>query len=137
MARTNKPMSELATGISQQLGVSTFWARQVCTGEKVPSVAFLHGLVGFFGKSQYGEAFFTAPAADALDRALQPVLATLEPAAANQTRAGEAAATAGTEHDDVRGIALRQARNLPPERWKVLNATLTALLLLDDGEEDL
>src|SRR5690349_24679945 len=49
LARTGKPMSDLAGSISRQLGVSSFWARQVCSGDKVPSVELLHGLVGFFG----------------------------------------------------------------------------------------
>ncbi|MFD0319352.1 hypothetical protein [Streptomyces flavalbus] len=39
-------------------------------------------------------------------------------------------------YSDVRGVALRKAGRLPPERWKVLNATLEALLELDDSEED-
>ncbi len=39
-----------------------------------------------------------------------------------------------TGYDDVRGIALRQARDLPPERWNVLTATLQALLKLDDED---
>ncbi|MET7912058.1 hypothetical protein ABZS98_28090 [Streptomyces avermitilis] len=60
LALTGKRMSDLASSISRELGVSGFWARQVCAGEKVPSVELLHGLVGFF-KVNGGEAFFTVP----------------------------------------------------------------------------
>lgn len=49
LARTGQRMSDLAGAISRQLGVSAFWARQVCAGDKVPSVELLHGLVDFFG----------------------------------------------------------------------------------------
>ncbi|MGW1895098.1 hypothetical protein ACWCP6_33385 [Streptomyces sp. NPDC002004] len=77
LTHTGKPMSDLAGSISRQLGVSAFWARQVCSGTKVPSVELLHGLVGFFGV-EGGEAFFTAPASEALNRALLPMLAALQ-----------------------------------------------------------
>ncbi|MFI1418189.1 hypothetical protein ACH4VX_09375 [Streptomyces sp. NPDC020731] len=77
MAATGKRMSDLASDISQRLGVSGYWARQVCDGKKVPSVELLHGLVEYFGVEE-GEAFFTASAADALNRALLPLLHKLE-----------------------------------------------------------
>lgn len=77
LAGTGGRMSDLAADVRRHLGVSEYWARQVCTGKKVPSVEFLHGLVEFFGV-EGGEAFFTAPAADALERVLLPVLRTLE-----------------------------------------------------------
>lgn len=125
LARTGERMSDLAGAVSRRLGVSAYWARQVCAGDKVPSVELLHGLVGFFGV-EGGEAALTAEASEALNRALLPLLT--EP---------EAPAAVGRPgHDDVRGIALRRARELPPERWAVLNATLNALLELDDQEED-
>ncbi|MFF0104329.1 hypothetical protein [Streptomyces hirsutus] len=130
LARTGERMSGLAGSISRQLGVSAFWARQVCAGDKVPSVELLHGLVGFF-RVEEGEAFFTAEAPEVLHRALLPILAELEPSSGP-----EPPKIGWPEHDDVRGIALRQARDLPPERWAVLNATLKALLEFDDQEED-
>ncbi|MCX5047951.1 MULTISPECIES: hypothetical protein [unclassified Streptomyces] len=77
LARTGGRMSDLAADIRARLGVSDYWARQVCAGQKVPSIEFLHGLVEFFGV-EGGEAFFTAPAADALDRVLRPVAGKLE-----------------------------------------------------------
>lgn len=131
MARTGKPMSDLAGRISEQLGVSAFWARKVCSGEKVPSVELLHGLVGFFGV-EGGEAYFTAPASEALNRVLVPVLATLQPTPEGPP--ADPVTEALSKFDDVRGIALRQARDLPQERWHVLSATLQALLELDDKE---
>ncbi len=134
LARTGKRMSDLAGSISQELGVSAFWARQVCSGEKVPSVEFLHGLVGFFGVGG-AETFFTAPAPEALNRALLPILAALKPASEGLEAATDPLAAVRLEYDDVRGIALRRARDLPPERWSVLNATLKALLELDESED--
>lgn len=77
MAATGKRMSDLASDISQRLGVSGYWARQICDGKKVPSVELLHGLVEYF-EVEEGEAFFTASAADALNRALLPLLHKLE-----------------------------------------------------------
>ncbi|KPI20505.1 hypothetical protein OK074_1334 [Actinobacteria bacterium OK074] len=132
LERDGTRMSDLAGGISRQLGVSAFWARQVCSGEKVPSVELLHGLVDFF-EVEGGEAFFTAPAAEALNRALLPTLAALETAEPTDTAADPLAAVL-RGHDDVRALALRQARDLSPERWSVLSATLNALLELDDIE---
>ncbi|MFH8342545.1 hypothetical protein [Streptomyces sp. AM6-12] len=130
LARAGRRMSDLAGSISRQLGVSAFWARQVCAGDKVPSVELLHGLVDFFG-IEGGEAFFTAPADEALNRELRSMLA------ARSAPGGRAALPAAAPgRDDVRGFALRQARELPEERWNVLNATLKALLELDDQEGD-
>jgi transcriptional regulator with XRE-family HTH domain len=136
----HRRMSDLAGDVSRRLGVSEYWARQICEGKKVPSVELLHGLVEFFGV-EGGEAFFTAPAAEALNRALLPVLAALRPAPERpSTPVGpppappseaDPSAVARSEYDDVRGIALRQARDLPQERWNVLSATLKALLELD------
>lgn len=68
MAATGTRMSDLASDISERLGVSGYWARQACDGRKVPSVELLHGLVEYFGVEE-GETFFTASAADALNRA--------------------------------------------------------------------
>ncbi|WP_369392736.1 hypothetical protein AB5J72_38040 [Streptomyces sp. CG1] len=73
LTRTGRRMSDLAADIGNCLGVSGYWARQVCDGKKVPSVELLHGLVEYF-KVEGGEAFFTAPADEALNRALLPVL---------------------------------------------------------------
>ncbi|MEV6404106.1 hypothetical protein AB0M58_14325 [Streptomyces bobili] len=138
LVRSGKPMSDLVGRISGQLGVSGVWARQVCSGDKVPSVELLHGLVEFF-QVQGGEAFFTAPAPDALNRALLDILARhqQEPERSETVpNPPDPLAPVQKAFDDVRSIALRQARELPPERWNVLNATLTALLRLDESEGD-
>ncbi|MEV7521956.1 hypothetical protein [Streptomyces sp. NPDC091371] len=133
LARTGVRMSELAGRISRQSGVSGFWARQVCSGEKVPSVEFLHALVDFFDVAG-GEAFFTVPPAEALNRALLPLLASLQPAQAALPSGAGPLAAVRSEHGDIRGLALRRAHDLPEERWHVLSATLNALLELDERE---
>jgi transcriptional regulator with XRE-family HTH domain len=79
----------------------------------------------FFGRAN---GFLSAEAAPTLDAALQSVLKDLE------REATERRSAPLSEFDDVRGIALRQARDLPEEQWNVLRATLSALLQLDDNE---
>ncbi|WP_309141786.1 hypothetical protein [Streptomyces griseicoloratus] len=135
LERTGRRMSDLAGSISRQLGVSAFWARQVCAGDKMPSVELLHGLVDYFHVDG-GEAFFTAPAPEALNRALLSIAAAYQPLPEKTAAASDPLAAVQDQFDDVRGIALRQARALPPERWNVLNATLEALLELDESEGD-
>lgn len=136
LARHGQRMSDLAGSISRKLGVSGVWARQVCSGDKMPSVELLHGLVDFF-QVEGGEAFFTAPAPESLSRVLQPVLAAQQQEVGGRPHATVDPLTAVSEQfDDVRGIALRQAQNLPEERWNVLHATLKALLELDENEGD-
>ncbi|MET9256552.1 hypothetical protein [Streptomyces sp. NPDC003717] len=132
LAHTGRPMSDFAAHISRQLGISTYWARQICAGQKMPSVELLHGLVTVFHIDQ-GETFFTRPAPQALHHALQHLLTTLQPPTPPTTTATPSTPT--TPHD-IRGIALRQAHDLPPEHWNVLNATLHALLQLDDDETE-
>ncbi|MFE0681319.1 hypothetical protein ACFW17_10985 [Streptomyces sp. NPDC058961] len=133
LARTGQRMSDLAGSVSRHLGVSAVWARKVCSGQKVPSVELLHGLVGFFGV-EGGEAFFTAPASEALSRALRPVLTVLRSGPEGTVRAVHPLEAALSGRGDVRGIALRQAHGLPQERWNVLSATLEALLRLDEKD---
>lgn len=132
LARTGKRMSDLAGRMERDLGISGVWARSICTGKKVPSVELLHELVRFF-KVEGGEGFFTDPAPEALNRALLSVLASLQPVPAEHS---DNPMTVLAADGDVRGLALRQARELSPERWRVLNATLKALLELDEGEEE-
>ncbi|MEH0433864.1 hypothetical protein QBB34_47735 [Streptomyces stelliscabiei] len=133
LERTGKPMQDLASNFARQLGVSRVWARQVCSGEKMPSVELLHGLVAFF-RVEGGEAFFTAPAPEAINRVLRPILSAQQPMEP-EVVTDPLAETMG-QFDDVRSLALRQAQKLPEERWKVLNATLKALLELDEAEGD-
>jgi len=77
LACTGRRMSDLVMDISRQLGVSEYWARQVCDGKKVPSVELLHGLVQFFDIED-GESFFTDSADEALDRVLRRTLRTMQ-----------------------------------------------------------
>ncbi|MDL5199607.1 hypothetical protein [Streptomyces sp. ALI-76-A] len=125
LARTGKRMADLAAEISARTGVSDVWARSVCDGKKTPNIQLLHHLVGFFGVD--GESFFTVPAEEGLNRALLATLAAHE-------RTADHLVSVFPHRDDIRGIALRQAHDLPEERWKVLNATLEALLEIDDKE---
>ncbi|MEU9653449.1 hypothetical protein AB0E00_31760 [Streptomyces sp. NPDC048110] len=128
MAATGKRMSDLASDISERLGVSGYWARQVCDGKKVPSVELLHGLVEYFGVEE-GEAFFTASAADALNRALLPVLHGLEdpendPVLALMDRYG------------VRSADLRAHGSLTREQLdRLLEGVLRSVVPPDGGRE--
>ncbi|MBH5134641.1 hypothetical protein SOM70_04185 [Streptomyces salinarius] len=128
MAATGKRMSDLASDISERLGVSGYWARQVCDGKKVPSVELLHGLVEYFGVEE-GEAFFTAPAADALNRVLLPVLHGLEdpendPVLALMDRYG------------VRSADLRAHGSLTREQLeRLLEGVLRSVVPPDGGHE--
>ncbi|MEU9598575.1 hypothetical protein AB0E06_17410 [Streptomyces sp. NPDC048109] len=128
MAATGKRMSDLASDISERLGVSGYWARQVCDGKKVPSVELLHGLVEYFGVEE-GEAFFTAPAADALNRVLLPVLHGLEependPVLALMDRYG------------VRSADLRARGSLTREQLeRLLEGVLRSVVPPDGGRE--
>ncbi|WP_405877190.1 hypothetical protein OG762_02010 [Streptomyces sp. NBC_01136] len=106
--RTGRRMSDLAADIRERLGVSDYWARQVCDGKKVPSVEFLHGLVEYFAV-EGGEAFFTMPAADVLDRVLRPVLQKLENPESDPVQALMA-------KYGVRDMDLRQHGSMTPEQ---------------------
>ncbi|MCV2459719.1 hypothetical protein OEB94_10625 [Streptomyces sp. ICN988] len=128
MAATGKRMSDLASDISERLGVSGYWARQVCDGKKVPSVELLHGLVEYFGVEE-GEVFFTASAADALNRVLLPVLHGLEependPVLALMDRYG------------VRSADLRAHGSLTREQLeRLLEGVLRSVVPPDGGRE--
>ncbi|MBK3564468.1 hypothetical protein [Streptomyces sp. MBT62] len=135
LARTGQRMADLAGRISRELGVSTVWARQVCSGDKMPSVELLHGLVAVFSVNG-GEAFFTASAPEALNRVLLAILAEHEPLPEESQTTFSPLSGLYTEFTDVRAVALRQALDLPEQQWRVLNATLTALLKDDESEGD-
>jgi transcriptional regulator with XRE-family HTH domain len=121
LARTGRRMSDLVADISQRLGVSEVWARQICDGKKVPSVELLHGLVGFFGV-EGGEVFFTAPAAEALNRALLPALWELEHPQADPVQAL-------MERYGVKGTDLRAHGSLTRDQLeRVLEGVLKSVL---------
>ncbi|WP_424217273.1 hypothetical protein ACN20G_34885 (plasmid) [Streptomyces sp. BI20] len=120
LARTGRPMSELAHRVSQRSGISAYWARLLCTGRKVPSLRTLEGLVAFFGV-EGREAFFTAPADEALNRALLPLLGS------------SAGPPAGPEQEPllalmrkhgVRAVDLRRASMTPEQLERVLVGVL-------------
>lgn len=77
LRRTGRKMAALAAEVGASLNVSDVWARLILEGKKTPNIEHLHKLAEFFGL-EAGEAFFTAPADKALNRALTPVLAQLE-----------------------------------------------------------
>ncbi|MFD7060833.1 hypothetical protein [Streptomyces sp. NPDC059906] len=128
MAATGKRMSDLASDISERLGVSGYWARQVCDGKKVPSVELLHGLVEYFGVEE-GEAFFTASAADALNRVLLPVLHGLE-------RPENDPVLALMDRYGVRSADLRANGSLTREQLeRLLEGVLRSVVPPDGGHE--
>lgn len=67
VARRRTRPGDPVTEIAGRLGTSQLWARKPPRGEKTPDVTLPHGLAAFLGVAE-GEAFFTAPPADALDR---------------------------------------------------------------------
>jgi transcriptional regulator with XRE-family HTH domain len=75
--RTEKRFSDLVTEVAGKLKISEVWARKLLRGEKMPNVALLHGLAEHF-EVEGGEAFFTAPPAEALNRVLLAKLAKYE-----------------------------------------------------------
>lgn len=77
LTRTQKRSGDLVTEVHEHLGISKEWARKLLKGEKMPNVPLLHGIADFFNVAG-GEAFFTAPPADALNRELQTVLFDLD-----------------------------------------------------------
>ncbi|MEU7428006.1 hypothetical protein [Streptomyces sp. NPDC040750] len=77
LVETGRRLSDLVAEVSTQLGISQVWARKLLCGEKMPNVPLLHGLAEFFHVDG-GEAYFTAPPADALNRVLLPMLRQLE-----------------------------------------------------------
>ncbi|MEU1535357.1 XRE family transcriptional regulator [Streptomyces fagopyri] len=96
-------------------------------GRSGPLAATQAGIESFFFGTPNG--FLSAESGPALDAALQPVLRELE-------RGDEDGRDALFGFDDVRGVALRRAQGLPEHSWKVLNATLKALLEQDEQEDD-
>ncbi|MGW3312045.1 hypothetical protein ACWDG9_36300 [Streptomyces sp. NPDC001073] len=77
LADSGKKMQKLAEDLRDLLGISDVWARSVCEGKRMPNVDLLHHLAEYF-HTEGGERFFTAPADEALNRALLPILRELE-----------------------------------------------------------
>jgi len=131
LARTGGRMSDLAAAIRERLGVSDYWARQVCAGKKVPSVEFLHGLVEFFGV-EGGEAFFTARAADSLDRVLRPVLRKLEGGAEQPDPVRALMDRYGVQAADLR----RHGAMTPEQLDRLLEGVIRSAVPQEAGERD-
>ncbi|MEU7428000.1 hypothetical protein [Streptomyces sp. NPDC040750] len=68
---------DLIATVSDRLSISKVWTRKLLAGKKMPSVTILHGLAEFFAV-EGGEAFFTAPASEAINRVLLADLARME-----------------------------------------------------------
>ncbi|MEU5193702.1 hypothetical protein AB0G86_06510 [Streptomyces scabiei] len=73
LERTGKRQGDLVSAVAERLCITTVWARKLINGAKMPNVRDLHRLADFF-QVEGGEVFFTAPPADALNRALLPIL---------------------------------------------------------------
>ncbi|WCN05061.1 hypothetical protein [Streptomyces sp. M92] len=122
---TGRRMSDLASELHLRLGVSEIWARQICDGKKVPNLEFLHGLVKFFD-IEGGEAFFTAPADETLNRVLLSTLRRLEsdPVQALLDRYG------------VRGTDLRAHGSMTRRQLERLLEGVFRSVLPEEGEDN-
>lgn len=99
--------------IAAQLEISEMWARQLVKGAKAPSVGHLPVLARFF---KIDERYFTGTPADNLNRALQPLLNSLE--------SGDPVAELMTEY----GLAGLSFRGLAPERRAMLAGMIKAVM---------
>ncbi|WP_217251558.1 hypothetical protein [Streptomyces sp. AC602_WCS936] len=122
---TGRRMSDLVSELHLRLGVSEIWARQICDGKKVPNLEFLHGLVKFFD-IEGGEAFFTAPADETLNRVLLSTLRRLEsdPVQALLDRYG------------VRGTDLRAHGSMTRRQLERLLEGVFRSVLPEEGEDN-
>lgn len=112
VVRTGTKPGELVHEIAERLGISPVWARKLLRGEKMPNVTLLHGLADFFDVDG-GEAFFTASPADALNRALLPMLEKYENPSSDPVQAL-------LQKYGVRTTDLRSHGALTPEQLEVL-----------------
>lgn len=99
--------------IAARLEISEMWARQLVKGAKVPSVGHLSALARFF---KIDERYFTGTPADNLNRALQPLLNSLE--------SGDPVAELMSEY----GLAGLSFRGLAPERRAMLAGMIKAVM---------
>ncbi|MCX2969221.1 MULTISPECIES: XRE family transcriptional regulator [Streptomyces] len=107
--------------IAESFGASGAALSALVNGKGAPLASTAAGIERFFGVPN---GFLTAEATQALDAALQPVLTRLEREADPLSEVKERYA--------VRGAALRAAKELSEDKWKVLAATLGALLAQDE-----
>ncbi|MFC5220048.1 hypothetical protein [Streptomyces coerulescens] len=119
MARTRTRPAELVADLHRRLGISEYWARQICDGKKVPNIDLLHRLVRYFGITA-GEPFFTDGADEALNRVLLPIQRRLEPE-------GDSLDALLARHGVVQ-TDLRMHGSLNPEQRKLLAGVLLSVL---------
>ncbi|MGW3059468.1 helix-turn-helix domain-containing protein [Streptomyces goshikiensis] len=120
MVRTGRRMSDLASEVAERLHISNYWARQLCSGKKTPNVEVLRGLAEFF-QVEGAEAFFTAPADEALNRVLLPVLKSVgEP--------GQDPVQALLEKYGVQAVDLRHANMTADQMERLLAGVLQSVL---------
>ncbi|MFE2581400.1 hypothetical protein [Streptomyces sp. NPDC059378] len=116
------------SAIGESFGSSGAAISAILNGQgRGPLAATQAGIEKFF----FGRAtgFLSLEAVPALDAALQSVIKPLK------EDAHPGVVEVPSSRNDVRSIALRQARDLPEERWHVLSATLKALMDLDETIE--
>ncbi|MBZ6253654.1 hypothetical protein KVH27_35485 [Streptomyces olivaceus] len=123
---TGKKPSDLVSEVHAALDISKEWVRKLLNGQKVPNVALLHGLADFF-KVEGGEAFFTAPPADALNRVLEGRLAKYETPAPDPVQAL-------MERYGVVATDLRSHGALTPEQLETLLAGVIKSVMPTEGE---
>ncbi|GAA0634653.1 hypothetical protein GCM10009535_08180 [Streptomyces thermocarboxydovorans] len=125
VVRTGRRPADLVSEIAARLGISQVWARRLLKGEKLPNVPLLHGLADFFDVDG-GEVFFTAPAADALNRTLLPLLEKYENPAADPVQAL-------LRKYGVRAADLRSHGCLTPEQFETLLEGVIKSVLPPEG----
>ncbi|WP_344014757.1 hypothetical protein [Streptomyces thermospinosisporus] len=125
VVRTGRRPGDLVSEIAARLGISQVWARKLLKGEKLPNVPLLHGLADFFDVVG-GEVFFTAPAADALNRTLLPLLEKYENPASDPVQAL-------LRKYGVRATDLRSHGCLTPEQLETLLEGVIKSVLPPEG----
>ncbi|MGW2496168.1 helix-turn-helix domain-containing protein [Streptomyces pseudogriseolus] len=126
LVQNEKRTGDLVAAVAERLGISEVWARKLLKGEKVPSVTFLRGLVDFF-EVDGGEAFFTAPASEALNRVLQNRLRKYETPMADPVQVL-------MERYGVVAADLRHHGSMTPEQLETLLAGVIRSVMPTEGD---
>ncbi|GLV88411.1 hypothetical protein Slala03_81000 [Streptomyces lavendulae subsp. lavendulae] len=127
LARTERRMSDLAGEVAERLKISDYWARQLCGGKKMPNVEVLRGLVEFFDVDGE-EAFFTAPADEAVNRVLLPILRALDTTETDPV-------LALMEKYGVKALDLRHSPLTPQQLDQLLAGVLHSVLPPREGTQ--
>ncbi|MEU9354960.1 hypothetical protein AB0D65_29195 [Streptomyces griseoloalbus] len=126
LERTGKRASDLVAEVVAALDISDVWARKLLNGQKLPNVPLLHSLAKFF-KVEGGEAFFTDPPADALNRVLQSRLQKYEAPATDPVQAL-------MQRYGVVAADLRHHSALTPEQLETLLAGVIKSVMPIEGD---